>query len=33
MSVTDALRAKVREELPEVEEIGDTGLREKVVEA
>ncbi len=33
MSVTDALRTKVREELPEVEEIGDAGLREKVVEA
>src|SRR5438067_13469936 len=32
MSVTEALRAKVREELPEVEEIGDPELRQKVVE-
>ena len=33
MSVTDALRAKVQEELPEVEEISDAELRDKVVEA
>jgi putative nucleotidyltransferase with HDIG domain len=33
MAVTDALRAKVREELPEIEEITDPELREKVVEA
>jgi putative nucleotidyltransferase with HDIG domain len=33
MSVTEALRARVREELPEVEAIADAGLREKVVEA
>ena len=33
MSVIDALRTKVREELPEVEQIADSGLREKVVEA
>ena len=33
MSVSDALRTKVREELPEVEQIADSGLREKVVEA
>ena len=33
MSVTDALRAKVREELPEVEKISDSELRDKVVEA
>jgi putative nucleotidyltransferase with HDIG domain len=32
MSVTDALRARVREELPEVEAIGDPELRAKVVE-
>jgi putative nucleotidyltransferase with HDIG domain len=31
--VTDALRARVREELPEVEEISDPELRAKVVEA
>jgi putative nucleotidyltransferase with HDIG domain len=33
MLVADALRAKVREELPEVEAIADSALREKVVEA
>lgn len=33
MSVTEALRARVREELPEVEAIADSGLRAKVVEA
>jgi putative nucleotidyltransferase with HDIG domain len=33
MAVTDALRSKVREELPEIEEITDPKLREKVVEA
>ena len=33
MSATDALRAKVREELPEVEEISNPQLRKKVVEA
>ncbi len=33
MSATDALRAKVREELPEIEEISDSGLQKKVVEA
>jgi putative nucleotidyltransferase with HDIG domain len=33
MSVTDALRRRVREELPEVEAIADGGLRAKVVEA
>ncbi len=33
MSVTDALRETVRAELPEVEEVTDVGLREKVVEA
>jgi putative nucleotidyltransferase with HDIG domain len=33
MSVSDALRARVREELPEVEAIADSGLRAKVVEA
>jgi putative nucleotidyltransferase with HDIG domain len=32
-NVTDELRARVREELPEVEEIGDAALRERVVEA
>jgi putative nucleotidyltransferase with HDIG domain len=32
-NVTDQLRARVREELPEVEEIGDAVLRERVVEA
>jgi putative nucleotidyltransferase with HDIG domain len=31
--VDDALRARVRDELPEVEEIRDPGLRDKVVEA
>lgn len=31
--VTDELRATVRAELPEVEDIGDAGLRDKVVEA
>lgn len=31
--LTDALKARVREELPEVEEIQDTQLREKVLEA
>lgn len=31
--VTDALRARVREELPEIDEIRDEGLRAKVVEA
>jgi putative nucleotidyltransferase with HDIG domain len=33
MSVSDALRARVREELPEVEAIADVELREMVVEA
>ena len=33
MSATDALRTKVREELPEVEEISDPELQKKVVEA
>ena len=33
MSATDALRAKVREELPEVEEISSSELQKKVVEA
>ena len=33
MSVSDALRAKVREELPEVEKIADSELRDQVVEA
>ncbi len=33
MAVTETLRQKVREELPEVKEISDSGLREKVVEA
>ena len=33
MSATDALRAKVQEELPEVEEISDPELRKMVVEA
>lgn len=33
MSATDTLRAKVREELPEVEEISSPELRNKVVEA
>ena len=33
MSVSDALRANVREELPEVDQIADSELREKVVEA
>ena len=33
MSVSDALRTKVREELPEVDQIADSGLREGVVEA
>ena len=33
MSATDALRATVREELPEVEEISNPALRKKVVEA
>ncbi len=33
MSANDALRGKVREELPEVEEISDLELRKKVVEA
>jgi putative nucleotidyltransferase with HDIG domain len=33
MPLSDALRAKVREELPEVEAIADSALREKVVEA
>ena len=32
-NVTDELRARVREELPEVEEIRDPKLRDKVVEA
>jgi 23S rRNA maturation-related 3'-5' exoribonuclease YhaM len=32
-AITDALRARVRKELPEVEEIGDAGLAAKVVEA
>ena len=32
-AVTDALRASVREELPEVEQIGDRTLQAKVVEA
>jgi putative nucleotidyltransferase with HDIG domain len=32
-AVTDELRARVREELPEVEQIGDAGLAAKVVEA
>ena len=33
MPATDALRAKVREELPEVEEISNSELQKKVVEA
>ena len=33
MAVTDALRTKVRKELPEIEKIADPQLREKVVEA
>ena len=33
MAVTDALRTKVREELPEIEEIADPQLCEKVIEA
>ena len=33
MSATDALRTKVRKELPEVEEISDPELQKKVVEA
>ena len=33
MSANDALRGKVREELPEVEEISDLELRKQVVEA
>ena len=33
MSATDALRTKVREELPEAEEISDPELQKKVVEA
>jgi len=33
MKVSDELRAKVREELPEVEEIADGDLRAKVIEA
>jgi putative nucleotidyltransferase with HDIG domain len=33
MSVTDALRARVREELPEVEAIRDAELRDRVIEA
>ena len=33
MAVTDTLRKKVREELPEVEDIQDADLRNKVVEA
>ena len=33
MSVSDALRANVRGELPEVDQIADSELREKVVEA
>ena len=33
MSVSDALRANVREELPEVDQIADSDLREKVVKA
>jgi putative nucleotidyltransferase with HDIG domain len=32
-AITDALRARVRKELPEVKEIGDAGLAAKVVEA
>jgi 23S rRNA maturation-related 3'-5' exoribonuclease YhaM len=32
-AVTDALRRQVREELPEITEIGDAGLRDKVTEA
>ena len=32
-AVTDALRRQVREELPEVAQISDAGLREKAVEA
>ena len=32
-AVTDELRARVRAELPEVEEIGDPALAAKVVEA
>ena len=33
MAATDELRAKVREELPEIREISDAELRDKVVEA
>ena len=33
MSVSDALRAKVREELPEVQKISNSELRDQVVEA
>jgi putative nucleotidyltransferase with HDIG domain len=33
MAVTEVLRRKVQEELPEVKEISDSRLREKVVEA
>ena len=33
MAVTDALRERVRIELPEIEEISDLRLREKVIEA
>ncbi len=33
MAVTDALRAQVRDELPEVQEIGDATLQAAVVEA
>src|SRR2546423_12867261 len=32
-AITDALRKQVREELPEVAQIGDTSLQQKVVEA
>ena len=33
MTVTDELRSRVREDLPEVEDISDSDLRDKVVEA
>ena len=33
MQVTDELRARIRAELPEIEEISDPALRDKVVEA
>ena len=33
MAITEELKAKVREELPEVEEISDSELRDKVIEA